>query len=798
MTFLPGLLFLIAAVEAAFAVVILRAGRDRWDNRALARVGLVEAGFHIARGALVIGGFGLVERPHLLLCSVEAIVVNVLVLGFAYSFPFNRKPPPSFFAIHSLLGAAMIGLLLYPATQAWAARYCTYVYFLPYFILTMRLLHRNRHRVTDRGDLVGIPIIQFAIAFRWLVAMTTFGILRYVDEDWFNAFVHFDSTGSVLVGAVLMGYAVLKYHLFRVRGVVAEVALWAVGGLAIVGQFAGTIDFVLAHARDPEYPRAILVAAGLIPVAVLALGVWSWPRLEPHLMCLLDPRRDLRREILTRVLGESAKEVDPDSVLLRIQKGLAEVTGGGKVRFLRGADHPSAQREGAEIGPALARELARLDAGHLARAHGEALPADASAEFAPLGAEILVPVRRDTRLYGAIVLGGGEIDRDAVLVAVALAEHLALKIENFGLFAEMLHASRSLADTKAFLENLFESLPVGVAVVDLQGRVLQWNRALEVGSGIRRTDALGKEMLGELFPGAIAQEGRPLLEDLRAGRGALVERHAVPFRRIGRDEPCFADVVAAPFRDRDGHIAGAAVITSDVTERRRLEEEIVETRRLASLGSFAAAIAHDIRTPLTSIQMNVQILRGKAQGSDLESFDITLEELRRLNSHVQEILDFAKPVQLRPEPADLRDVAEEAARGIEPLLAGRRVELAREHADGLGPVSVDAQRLRQVLVNLLENAMIASPEGSKVVLRTRRSSDGRAVLEVVDRGKGIGADDLPRIFEPFFTTRADGTGLGLAIAQKIVRAHGGEIRVVSKPGEGATFTVLLPAERRAA
>jgi two-component system sensor histidine kinase HydH len=339
---------------------------------------------------------------------------------------------------------------------------------------------------------------------------------------------------------------------------------------------------------------------------------------------------------------------------------------------------------------------------------------------------------------------------------------------------------------------------VGVAVVDLGGRVLQWNRALEAGTGIRREDALGKEMLGELFPGTLEEEGRPLLAELRAGRGALVERHGVPFRRVGREDPSFADVVAAPFRDRDGRVAGAAVITSDVTERRRLEEEIVETRRLASLGSFAAAIAHDIRTPLTSIQMNVQILRGKAQGADLESFDITLEELRRLNAHVQEILDFAKPVQIHAVPADLRDVAEEAARGIEPLLVGRRVELAREHAEGLPPVAVDAQRLRQVLVNLLENAMIASPEGSRVVLRTRRSSDGRAALEVVDRGKGIGAEDLPRIFEPFFTTRADGTGLGLAIAQKIVRAHGGEIRVVSKPGEGATFTVLLPAERRAA
>jgi signal transduction histidine kinase len=112
-------------------------------------------------------------------------------------------------------------------------------------------------------------------------------------------------------------------------------------------------------------------------------------------------------------------------------------------------------------------------------------------------------------------------------------------------------------------------------------------------------------------------------------------------------------------------------------------------------------------------------------------------------------------------------------------------------------VSVDAQRIRQVLVNLVDNAANASAEGGAIVLSTRRAEDGRAVVEVVDRGKGIRAEDLPKIFEPFFTTRADGTGLGLAIAQKIVRAHGAELLVESTPGEGARFSVVFPPARAA-
>jgi signal transduction histidine kinase len=129
---------------------------------------------------------------------------------------------------------------------------------------------------------------------------------------------------------------------------------------------------------------------------------------------------------------------------------------------------------------------------------------------------------------------------------------------------------------------------------------------------------------------------------------------------------------------------------------------------------------------------------------------------------------------------------------MEPILAGRKLSLLREHDGALPAVRGDAQRIRQVLWNLLDNAAKASDDGSEIVLRTR-AVDARVAVEVSDRGKGIADGDLPRIFEPFFTTRPDGTGLGLAICQKLVRAHSGEIQVRSAPGKGSTFTVLLPA-----
>ncbi len=248
--------------------------------------------------------------------------------------------------------------------------------------------------------------------------------------------------------------------------------------------------------------------------------------------------------------------------------------------------------------------------------------------------------------------------------------------------------------------------------------------------------------------------------------------------------------------DRDTYLVARdlAARVALAVERADAVSALDDARRLAALGQFAAAIAHDIRTPLTSISLNVQILRRKLQLSedDREHLDIALEELARLDRSVAEILDFAKPVKLTSEEIDVGELIEDAAKGLTNVLSERGVALACETPTTL-TIHGDLQRLRQVLANLVGNAADASKSGARVVLRALPANDGQIAIEVEDKGRGIGAEDLPRIFEPFFTTRPDGTGLGLAICHKVVRAHGGDIRVRSILGEGSTFTVMLPA-----
>jgi signal transduction histidine kinase len=230
-------------------------------------------------------------------------------------------------------------------------------------------------------------------------------------------------------------------------------------------------------------------------------------------------------------------------------------------------------------------------------------------------------------------------------------------------------------------------------------------------------------------------------------------------------------------------------VEAGVDPRRARRRELIDEATAAVTGDPAQMIELATRT-LTAVSDG-----GTARFLPLAALATedraALEELRRLDDHVKELLDYAKPLALHRETVELKDVADDAARTIEPLLGERKQTLEREHMADVPPVAVDPTRLRQVLWNLLDNAAKASPDGATIALRTRRDGE-KVAIDIVDHGSGIEAADLARIFEPFFTTRPDGTGLGLAICQKVVRGHGGDIVVSSRPAEGSTFTIVLP------
>jgi two-component system, NtrC family, sensor histidine kinase HydH len=235
-----------------------------------------------------------------------------------------------------------------------------------------------------------------------------------------------------------------------------------------------------------------------------------------------------------------------------------------------------------------------------------------------------------------------------------------------------------------------------------------------------------------------------------------------------------------------GLLLAALALFRWILYREVLERRLEHERRLASLGQMSATLAHEIRNPLASLKGNAQLL-ARALPDDERSrkkADRVVAEAMRLEALTNGLLEFARTGAIHREPADPAALLREAAAAVDE----QRVAIEASGAPAEWPL--DRQRMRQVLINLIENAAEASPEAA-VAARVAAERD-RLVFVVRDHGPGIAADDLGRIFEPFFSRRVQGTGLGLAVAKRLVELHGGTLTARNAPGGGAEFSITLP------
>jgi two-component system sensor histidine kinase PilS (NtrC family) len=230
-------------------------------------------------------------------------------------------------------------------------------------------------------------------------------------------------------------------------------------------------------------------------------------------------------------------------------------------------------------------------------------------------------------------------------------------------------------------------------------------------------------------------------------------------------------------------------LLEDVTRLREMEAIVEREERLGAVGRLAAGLAHEIRNPLASLSGSVQLLRDE---NPSPLYDIALREVKRLNELVEEFLDSARPVRLAVERVDpgliIADVV--ASFKNDPRFQGRRV--VRNRVRSVPAVRMDGSRFRQVLWNLLLNAAQATADYGNIEITAEQEGDDTLIVRVSDDGVGIAPDRLLRIFDPFYTTRSGGTGLGLANVDRIVRAHGGSVEVLSEPGKGAAFVLRFP------
>ena len=354
----------------------------------------------------------------------------------------------------------------------------------------------------------------------------------------------------------------------------------------------------------------------------------------------------------------------------------------------------------------------------------------------------------------------------AFFLTALLSAHLATALQ--GARKELAERVTELKGLEALHESIVESVQSGILTTDAVGRITYLNRTASNLTGLDLREVLGAPLAGVL---------PALAQPQRRGEAAFGHR-----------------IVGFSVSSLTMAEGGEVIVLQDLTDLRRMEEEVRRADRLAALGKLSAGLAHEIRNPLASMCGSVALL-GKSPGlgdKERHLLQIVFREGERLEALVREFLAFARPAEPRMATIELRDLLDETLSVFKLDARAAELDVAVESPLPSVRARADAGQLRQVLWNLLSNAAEAAGKGGKVRARLRQA-DSMAVLEVEDTGPGIPGADLQRIFDPFFTTKESGTGLGLAIVHRIVEAHGGQLSVSSEPGR-TRFSIALPAQ----
>lgn len=256
----------------------------------------------------------------------------------------------------------------------------------------------------------------------------------------------------------------------------------------------------------------------------------------------------------------------------------------------------------------------------------------------------------------------------------------------------------------------------------------------------------------------------------------------------------------APLLGKSGARLGRLILLDDITQRVRLEDQMVQTEKLTSLGLLAAGVAHEVNTPLAVISNYIQMLAKQIDADDprQKTIERIVKQTFRASEIVNNLLNFSRTGGTAAAEIDLNSVLDETLSLVQHPLKAARVSVVRNYAKKLPPVLGSTTRLQQVFLNLFMNARDAMPAGGMIEVRTA-AHNGSVEIEVSDTGAGIPPEQLHRIFDPFFTTKASGrgTGLGLSVSYGIIKEHAGKVDVRSAPGKGTSFRLEFPAARKA-
>jgi len=676
-----------------------------------------------------------------------------------------------------------------------------------YFLLAAAIFLRSYRNAPS-----GILKQQLKWVFGGTVAVMPFVLMYIVPYVFFTGgFVPYWgklSTLSLALVPLCFAYAIIRYRLMDVDIIFKRGLAYTAATAGVVAVYFLVVASVgeLFHSTWPQGPTGGTLAIVLAAFLLQPFRDWTQRRLDrffyrdrlDYRRTLIEFGRTLTNEVhIEPMLGSVMDRISQTLLVDRLAIFVMDEAAGtvrlsrslgitntealdlrfmdpARPEFSRGYLFYESPRNAAETDPSIRRSLERLDLNYY------------------------IPCRIRERTVAVLGLGktvdGDFLSSDDVELLFTIASYVAIALDNAQLYSSLEQKAIQIERLKDFSENIVESLHVGVFAVDLEGRIESWNSQVEHLVGVSRVDAIGQN-LENVLPADMVAEIEARAEDERVSSIYKFQlRH-----REGR--LLVVNVSITPLLGKDGQRLGRLILVDDVSQRARLEDQLMQTEKLTSLGLLAAGVAHEVNTPLAVIANYIQMLAKQFPGDDPRGLLIEkiIKQTFRASEIVNNLLNFSRVGSAQFSEVNMNSVLEETLVLVSHPFKTARVEVVRKMQEELPPVLGSMNRLQQVFLNLFMNARDAMPSGGILEIRTA-CSNGTVEVEVVDSGVGISREHLNRIFDPFFTTKMSGrgTGLGLSVSYGIIKEHAGKIDVRSTPGRGTSFRLEFPVSRKVA
>ncbi len=354
---------------------------------------------------------------------------------------------------------------------------------------------------------------------------------------------------------------------------------------------------------------------------------------------------------------------------------------------------------------------------------------------------------------------------------------------------ELIRLRTDLQQLSNYLQSILDSSPDRIFALSADGIINYVSRSSGLDDG-----SISRQMEGRHFAEFVVPEHREFMlkkwEEVKRGMHRPFEIEVTTRDGLKRN----LLITTGPIKGTDRFL----LVQRDITEFKNLEKKFYDSQKLAAVGQLSAGIAHEVRNPLSSIKMSLQILEKRLNptGNDLKRFKIAEKEVEHLEKIVNDILIYAKPAGPERKRADISAFLESSLSMVEKELSEKRIDVQFQNEQGIPPINIDAGMLKQAFLNIYLNAIDAMEEGGRLRIKTRLVTNGNkhVLIEIEDNGYGIDEEDMPHLFNPFFTRKKYGTGLGLTQVKKFIDLHHGSIEVLSRKGEGTKVAVTLPLE----